>query len=146
MNVPHDTLDRWARETRQVRAWLTKIGDRLRAANAPEDLQTMALSARNKAHDLVNDMIEAGAADPMEEDRKTRMGESYTPARVVPIELLSSPAARRYAEAIRAAAAACREMETERYGPGYDGYAQHLEDVARTAEFECYGPTGLGEG
>ncbi|HLK56402.1 MAG TPA: hypothetical protein VKU00_07550 [Chthonomonadaceae bacterium] len=145
MNVPNVELDRWARETRQVRAWLTKIGDRLRAANAPEELQSMALSARNKTHDLVNDMIAAGAEDPMEADRRARLGESYQPARAVPLELLSSPAAQEYARAIRAAARACRAMEEERYGPGIDGYAESLEDAAKAAELEVYGPAGLNE-
>lgn len=143
MNVPNNELDRWARETRQVRAWLTKIGDRLQRAGAPADMQEMTLSARNKAHDLVNAMIEAGAEDPMEADRRQRQGESYLPPAPVPLELLSSPAARRYAEAMRQAAAACRAMEAER-GIG-DGYAEHLEDLAHAAEFEVSGPAGLGE-
>jgi len=143
VNVPNEELDRWAREVRQVRAWLTNISDRL-PATAPEEMLQMALQARTKAHDMLRAMIRAGAEDPMEADRRERLGESYQPAAApVPIELLSSPAAREYAAAIRAAAVACRKMEAER-GIG-DGYAEHLEDVARAAEFEVYGPAGLGE-
>src|SRR5690348_247297 len=55
----------------EVRAALTKVGDRLQFAGAPEEMQTMALSARTKAHDLQRAMKQAGAADPMEGTRWT---------------------------------------------------------------------------
>jgi hypothetical protein len=61
----------------------------------------------------------------------------------IPLSLLSSPAARRFAETIRAAAVACQEMEAER--GLVDGLAETLSDYADIAELEVFGPKGLEE-
>ncbi|HLV80524.1 MAG TPA: hypothetical protein VKT32_09595 [Chthonomonadaceae bacterium] len=58
----------------------------------------------------------------------------------VPLEVASTPKMRRYAGAIRAAAAACRAMEEERGIPPEDGVTGMLEYLAAAAEFEVHGP------
>ena len=57
--------------------------------------------------------------------------------------MLSSDKAKRFVEAMREAAEACKAMEDER-GIG-DGLAEMLTDFADGAEFECYGPASLRE-
>jgi hypothetical protein len=57
----------------------------------------------------------------------------------VPLEILNTPASRRYARAMQEAAAACKEMEEERYGKGCDGFAEMLQQWADEAETEVYG-------
>ncbi len=62
------------------------------------------------------------------------------------LELLSSPAAKRYAEACRAVADACRVMETERgINPDDGGFTEWLDLMARDAENEAFGMPGLRE-
>jgi hypothetical protein len=56
---------------------------------------------------------------------------------------MTSPKAKRFAEAMHAAAVACREIEEERGIE--DGLAKALEDYAAGAEFEVNGPLGLRE-
>src|SRR6185503_2801073 len=83
----------------------------------------------------------AGADDPADADRIERLGEELAAEfRKEPLSLerLTSPKARRFAEAIRAAATACREMEAERGIE--DGLAEILSDYADGAEFEVFGP------
>jgi hypothetical protein len=94
--------------------------------------------------------VVAGAADPLqkareETQRRIALMDSDEPVREddrgIPRALLSSPAARRFAEAIRAAAAACQEMERERGIT--DGLTETLTDYADIAELEVHGPAGL---
>ena len=63
----------------------------------------------------------------------------------VPLEVTSSPKMRRYAGAIRAAAAACRALEEERGIAPEDGVTSMLEYLAAAAEFEVYGPADARE-
>ena len=63
----------------------------------------------------------------------------------VPLEIASSPKMRRYAGAVRAAAAACRAMEEERGISPEDGVTSLLEYLASAAEFEVYGPADAQE-
>ncbi len=44
---------------------------------------------------------------------------------------------------VRAAAIACREMETERYGWDCGGVAEMLKNLAERAELEAFGPKEL---
>ncbi len=63
----------------------------------------------------------------------------------IPLEVASSPKMRRYAGAIRAAAAACRALEEERGIAPEDGVTGMLEYLAAAAEFEVYGPADAQE-
>lgn len=85
---------------------------------------------------LLQSLKHAGADDPIFRPKLERSGNPE-----IPLNLLDSSAARRYASAIRAAATACREMETERGIE--DGLAEQLECFAESAELEVYGPVGL---
>jgi hypothetical protein len=93
------------------------------------------------------DRLRLGAIDPLKKVRKEQrrerpaLGLPTSRVKDVPIELLSSPAAREYAEAIRIAAEACRKMEEERGIE--DGLAEILGDYAEIAALEVYGPVGL---
>lgn len=62
----------------------------------------------------------------------------------VPLELLSTPANRRYAEKLREAWEAGLAVDRERYGEkiGTDGCAQIIEMVLADVEQECFGAVG----
>jgi hypothetical protein len=129
--------------------YLLQVGDYLRRTDAPGNIADALEQARRLVSTVLNGLIRAGADDPLQaviEQERQRRQEAGLPTakeKSVPLELLSSPAAKRYAEAIRAAAVACRQMEEERYGPDCDGFAESLEDWADIAEMEVYGPKGL---
>jgi hypothetical protein len=144
MNVPKETLDALAEKVQRVNGRLLRVADYLRHMDAPLEVQDEMEAARRANITILHALIRAGADDPQEEWREEvhRVAGLPTPG-PVPLHLLSSPTAKRYAVAMRAAAIACREMETERYGPGCDGFAESLEDWADIAELEVYGPKGL---
>jgi hypothetical protein len=149
VNVSQKDLNDLAATAFRIDGYLLRVQGALRRGTitvpAASDLET----ARQANLRIQHSLVRAGADDPREAaDAETRVrmrdaGVDAPELKEIPIELLSSPAARRYAEAIRAAATACREMETERYGPDCDGFAEMLEDWARDAEFEVFGPVGL---
>jgi len=149
VNVPQDKLDELADKVFRVNSHLLRAEDRLRRDPDAADALALIEQGRRVNHSVLTGLVSAGAQDPLKkalaEDRRERLerGLPTAPVREVPLHLLSSPAARRYAEAIRAAATACREMETERYGPDCDGLAETLEDYADVAELEVFGPVGL---
>ena len=70
-------------------------------------------------------------------------GKSPTP--YVPLELLDTPANRRYARALREAWEAGLAVDRERYGEsiGTDGCAQVIEMVLADVEEEIGGPVGM---
>jgi hypothetical protein len=147
VNLPLADLDELARRAFRTNAALLKALGAVAARNA-ENAQARIGEAQQQNAVVLRQLERLGAADPAHALQVAEYGEEIAatlqPAEV-PIELLSSEKARRYAEAMRSAAIACREMETERYGPGCDGFAEVLEDYADTAEFEVYGPRGLRE-
>jgi|SRR5579884_1312562 len=152
MNVPQQDLNEMAEKAQRVNGHLLRVKDYLRRTEAPADVQETLETARRSNVTVLHSLVRAGADDPLEarqEERRQQLraaDDRMPEPQQVPLELLSSPAARRYAEAIRAAAVACREMETERNGPQCDGLAEILEDFAEGAEFEVYGPKGLQGG
>jgi hypothetical protein len=124
----------------------------LRAHSAPDStLFEMVCSAQRANNRLMQRLRRAGADDPGKADLEAMIrslppeeaAEMQSTRHEIPLHLLSSPAARRYATAIAEAAAACRAMEDERYGPNCDGFAECLEDYAEMARFELHGPAGL---
>lgn len=74
-----------------------------------------------------------------------RRPSALPPRSRVPLELLDTPANRRYALLLRDAWEAGLAVDRERYGPtiGKDGEAQIIEMVLHDVEEEVRGPVGL---
>jgi len=141
MQVDVQDMSRWTVELRWAGAHIRKaLGILLRRGLLDEDLSYHLMTASQRAGQVQNALIRAGADDPCEADRNASQREGREG---VPLHLLSSPAALRYAEAIRAAANACREMEVERGIDPEDGITSGLVSLAESAEFAAYGPKGL---
>lgn len=134
MEIKPDQLDAWARFAADVNRAL------IQGSVSIMQIDTKAISelfgAQRANNLLLQELKRAGARDPIPRRRHTDSGNPE-----VPLELLSSPKARRYAEAIHLAAVACREMEEER--DIEDGLADQLESFAATAHLEVFGPIGL---
>jgi hypothetical protein len=142
MNVDQQELNRWTVQLRWTGAHVRKaLGILLRRDLLDEDLSYHLMTASQRAGMVEDALIRAGADDPREAERP----EGKEGREGIPLALLSSPAAKEYAEAIRSAADACRRMETERGIDPEDGATSLLESMAQAAEFEAYGPTDLGE-
>jgi hypothetical protein len=146
VNIPQDKIDALADKVFRTNSLLLQASDGLRmgATDATAVLIETSLRANNS---VLDGLLCVGAQDPLRQVRKEQsrerqeLGLPSAPAKEVPLSLLSSPAAREYAEAIRAAAEACRRMEEER--GIYDGLAEILGDYAEIAAMEFYGPVGL---
>lgn len=149
MKVSLEELNALAEKAFRVNAHLLKVKTSLLRAGVPRDVQEEVETARRVNWSTLKGLVKLGADDPTDElqarlkARFVAAGGKLPEQEETPLHLLSSPAARRYAAAIREAATACREMETERYGPHCDGLAEMLEDWAADAERETYGPPGL---
>ena len=146
MNVPQDDLNAMAQSAFTVNGTLLHVADGLRRFSMPLDMQDELEVARSRNNALLHKLVRAGADDPLEAaQQKTSTVLNIPSQQPLTLELLTSPAAVRYARAMREAATACREMETERYGAGCDGFTESLEDWAEGAELEAFGPAGLQE-
>ena len=146
MNVPQDDLNTMAETALTVNGTLLRVASGLRRFSMPLDVQDELEAARSKNYALMHKLVRAGADDPLEAAQQRTAAVLTLPSQQpLTLEMLTSPAAVRYARAMREAATACRGMETERYGAGCDGFAESLEDWAEGAELEAFGPTGLQE-
>jgi type IV pilus biogenesis protein CpaD/CtpE len=149
VNIPQDKLDELADKAFRMNSLLLQAASRLRQDRA-EAAATLIETARRGNSSVVRRLVWAGAQDPAQKVREEQsrerqaLGLPTASVKEVPISLLSSVAAKEFAEAIRAAAAACRRMEEERGIE--DGLAEILGDYAEIAEMEVYGPVGLREG
>lgn len=144
MNISQDILNKWAEKCWRTNGELLTLKDYLRRANAPDAIQETAWNAQGRIGRLLNALQSAGADDPAHADLVERYGEEEAASfkrREVSLELLSSPAAQRFAKALREAANACAEMEKERGIE--DGFAEVLSDHADIYETEIFGPQGL---
>jgi type IV pilus biogenesis protein CpaD/CtpE len=146
VNISQEKLDALVGEAFRTNSLLLQAESRLRQDRA-EAAATLIETARRGNSSVVRSLVWAGAQDPAqkvrEEQRRERqeLGLPSAPVKEVPLSLLSSPSAQEYAEAIRAAAEACRKMEEERGIE--DGLAEILGDYAEIAALEVYGPVGL---
>lgn len=132
MIVDQDTLNGW-------RALAERIKQTVMSAQiARRETQTQTLQeAARLAAQLETRLGQAGADRP---------GLLPVPAHDVPLELMNTPANRRYAQKLRDAWEAGLEVDRERYGPtiGTDGCAQVIEMVLADVEQECFGAVGAG--
>ncbi len=128
MRIPLLVRDEWAQLAGNVKGWLRRAGRRVNVWSDEPTRRALAEAQRNN-DELLEELKISGAADPVE---SIRSADAAGPD--VPLQLLGSPAARRYAEAIRRAADACQEMEAER-GIA-DGFSAELNSFAETAETE----------
>lgn len=147
MKIPDEQLKEWAQECFQQNGRLLHAADDLRRVQAPADTQQALETVRQRNWRMLESLVRAGADDPREErarqlrEAARKAGFDMPEPEPVSLSLLSSPKARRYAGAIRAAASACQEMEQERGIT--DGLGEILSDYADIAEMETLGPTGL---
>ena len=133
MNVPQNELDGLralvakikAKGSQAMRSYSSTQGERL------EELMGLAAQLETR-------LEQAGAQRPAVIAAPT----------TVPLELLDTPANRRYAQALRVAWEAGLAVDRERYGEriGTDGCAQVIEMVLADVEQEIYGPAGLVRG
>lgn len=96
---------------------------------------------------LAGDMLEQLQRDLAQMETRLEQAGAQRPAQVpqpqsVPLELLDTPANRRYAERLREAWEAGLAVDRERYGPniGTDGCAQMVEMLLADVEEEISGP------
>ncbi len=152
MLIAQDDLDALFRDARRVNRAVIKG-----AFAVPEgsEAQTALLDAQTRLKRIMKRLEVCGAIDEDTERKERLQGEldSYgfpelegEDRRPHALELLSSPAAKRYAAACRTVAEACRAMETERgINPDDGGYTEWLDLMARDAENEAFGMMGLRE-
>ncbi len=133
MNVPQDTLN-------ACRSLAVRLKQSLwQAARARSDTRAALLEdAGHLAANLETRLDRAGAEAPAAAPANRHQ---------VPLDLLDTPANRKYADALRAAWEAGLAVDRERYGEsiGTDGCAQVIEMVLADVEMEIYGPAGRGE-
>jgi len=150
VNIPAEDLDQWARKLQQANSALLRAQDALRRMQQrgqyPQgDAETaliLAEQARTALLPVAHGLERAGAVVETRDDLPPPSG-CVDPANV-PLEYLTSPANRRFAEALRTAYEACCEVSKERGWLG-DGPEEMLEDWLAGVEQEVYGPAGLGE-
>lgn len=133
MNVPQEDLNGWRSLAERIKQTVMSA----QIARRETQAQTLQEAARLAAQ-LETRLDRAGADRP---------GPLPVPAQDVPIELLDTPANRRYADKLREAWEAGLEVDRERYGPtiGTDGCAQVIEMVLADVEQECFGAVGAGK-
>ncbi len=131
MQTDEYELDRLARHTHYAHSALLRAGDALRKGQPVDGLIE---EARQDIAVVLRSLVRDGAEDP-----------HPAPPQRKPLspELLSSEKAQAFAQAMRAAAEACKAMEEERHGKGVDGFWEMLEDYAIGAEHEALGPAEL---
>jgi hypothetical protein len=135
VNIPVEDLNAWAQKAHRTNGHLLRILTDLQAGRTEAAMQTV-WNAQHVNHLLLRALVRAGADQP----GRDRSDES-APSTETPLELLSSPAAQRFAAALRETAKACREMEAERGIE--DGLTEMYDDYADAAEMEVFGPVGL---
>lgn len=131
MNVPNETLDRWRRMADAVRAPLNALKRQVRASTPAWELATQADDA---ARTLGLELERGGAQRPPEHVQRPN----------VPLELLDTPANRRYLAALQEAWECALAVDRERYGEsiGTDGCAQAVEFILCDVQEEVRGPQG----
>ena len=131
MNVSTEKLTAWNRFAELARQ--TSISARLAFAKGEAQRGRVMLSELAEAAAAASVSMEAaGAALPSGAPQGLQ----------VPLELLNTPASRKYARLMREAYEAAREVDHER-GYGDDGPADVLEGFAEAAEMDVCGPAGL---
>ncbi len=136
MNVPQEDLNLWRQFFDTLRG---------QCRQAMRDIDTGNIHAARRIVEQTEDaarrmalrLDKAGADAP--EGTLPRTFET-------PLELLDTPANRRYAEKLREAWEAGLAVDRERYGAdiGTDGCAQVIEMVLVDVEEECFGAVGAG--
>ena len=127
MNVSLDELNRWAQRLADANRML------LHGMRSGEvDIYTL----QEKLNSVFQGVKRAGADDPYFVNEPKEFQPKETP-----LELLNTPAVRRYIAALREAAEAGKEVDRERDADG--AYSEWLEDYALGMEFEAFGPVEL---
>lgn len=135
MNVPQDTLNGWRRALDTLRGTLNALRVELNAGRRTQAQDALS-EADNAARLLGLSMEDAGAELPAYRE----------PRPTVPLQLMDTPANRRYAAKLREAWEAGLAVDRERYGEsiGTDGCAQMVEMLLADVEQECFGAVGAG--
>jgi hypothetical protein len=133
MNVPQETLDEWPRSCERMRVVMTEVRERLTDGD-PDRAVELVEWAYVATMILGNEMQMAGAARP----------DTLPAPPDIPLRLLSSPANRLYAKALRHAYVAGLAVDEER-GWGDTGPARLLRMLLTDVNEQVSGPVGLGE-
>lgn len=151
MNVPNEELDTMLDKTRQINKHLLSVIHSVSSGNTQNAVNEAW--AAQKQNNLLRMRLENAGAVDKDKSRTAALREeldSYgypelegEDRRPHAIELLSSPAAERYAAALRECANACRVMEIERGHSPSDGMTEWHELQADAAELEVFGPKEL---
>ena len=149
MPLSYEEMAAFAEAMRRIEALLVQGMDALRLGDG-QTAEAFVATARAINQAQHQHMIALGVLDPLEDSLlqtgvrpAEEDGVHSLSANNVPLHLLATPAAERYAAAIRSAAKACREVEQER-NTGFR-VAQVLGEFADMAEMECYGPKFIRE-
>lgn len=129
MNVPQNDLN----SLRVLAGKIKQAGSQAMRAVGREQAERAA-EVIGLAAQLETRLEQAGAERPA----------GRAPVRVVPLEMLDTPANRHYLELLRETHDAGMAVDRERFGPsiGTDGCAQVIEMVLAEVEQEVYGPAG----
>lgn len=139
MNIAQDELNAWAQTCAHANARCLAAQDALRHAEG-EKAQASIEEARQAVAMLWRKLERAGAESPMPAFMAEQIRDR---ALSVPLDLLDSPANRRYARLLRETWEALKEVEQER--SIQDGASEVLEDWLVEVEEEIYGPAGVRE-
>jgi hypothetical protein len=131
MNIPQDDLDALARLAEGIRSGGLEVVS-LILRGKYEQARDKATELHIDGAQILTKLHEAGAMLPS----------SLPQSDGVPLDLLSTPANRRLAAALREAHEAAREVDQER------GYSEHVreqavEDLLAVVEMEVRGPLGF---
>ncbi len=147
LNISDEEWKELAAATHKIHALLLQGADALHQGDhqSAEAYLVTAWTINMSRH---NCLIAAGFADSVDgyssginvEPEKETL-RNLPPDEGMPPHLLTTPVAKRYAEAIRAAAEACKELEHERNTK--TGVARVLREYADIAENETFGPESM---
>lgn len=132
MNTTIDQLSEWAEMADNTARKIAHMEQHLsrsefnQAARAADQARSLAVRLRCA-------LERAGAIPPPDRPQPES----------TPLHLLCTPASRRLADALLAAAEAAQDVDAER---GEDGWGDVLADMAAAVNEEVYGPSGRGEG
>jgi len=135
MLITQKSMDQWARQVLRMSGCLLRLTTHLKRTQTrlPKPLHNDLTAARRLSILLMRSLVRAGASDPIDaawivQNGQEPMGEPLSEA------MRNSLKAKAYAQAIRAAADACREMEIER--DSTRALFEVLNDFADQAEQE----------
>lgn len=141
MQVAQKSMDKWAQQALRMSGCLLRLTTHLKTtsqhSHLPRPVQDDLTTARRLSILQMRSLIRSGASDPIEAAWIALTGQEPA-GEPLSEEMRTSPKAQAYTQAIRAAAIACREMETERGTQG--AFCEVLDEFADQAEQELNAP------